>query len=212
MSQRRAVYLRNPGGYASVQNSRSHCTYKAGDSGKLGKQNFTRRAAACRVESLLCGGDTSIVRTRESSGCYQKIKLFLDLQCQERGRNGSVSVGIVRVERTLTPRVKHCSRTRAPQARHNRGTDLGTPDFQGRLQCGPKRASVRTGSELARWNALRNNPAPWARKSLAQHGAAGGVLGSVGNGSESRRDDGCSHTPSKRPALPSAAFGPLLVD
>ncbi len=44
---------------------------------------------------------------------------------------------------------------------------------------------------------LRKNPAPWARKSLAQHGAAGGVLGRVANVSESRRDDRCSHTPSK---------------
>src|SRR5664279_1674797 len=37
-----------------------------------------------------------------------------------------------------------------------------------------------------------SNPAPWARNNLAQHGAAGGVLGKVENRSESRRDGrGC---------------------
>jgi len=43
---------------------------------------------------------------------------------------------------------------------------------------------------------MGESAAPQARLSLAQHAAAGGVLGKVGNQSKSRRDGRGSHTDS----------------
>jgi hypothetical protein len=51
------------------------------------------------------------------------------------------------------------------------------------------------GLGICRWSLLAESPAPRARLSLAQHGAAGGVLGNGGNRSKSRRDARCSHLP-----------------
>ena len=51
------------------------------------------------------------------------------------------------------------------------------------------------------WNLLLKNPAPQERNSLAQHGAAGGMLGRAGNRSESRRDGRRSHACSYGPTL-----------
>jgi hypothetical protein len=46
---------------------------------------------------------------------------------------------------------------------------------------------VRTNFVFQRWNKRRKRRAPRTRNSLAQHAAAGGVLGKVGNETESRR-------------------------
>src|ERR1019366_8862441 len=58
---------------------------------------------------------------------------------------------------------------------------------------GAPRTIVIRGLSLERlrrsWYLPAKNPAPVARNSLAQHAAAGGVLGKAGNRSESRRDD-----------------------
>src|SRR5664280_1190336 len=57
---------------------------------------------------------------------------------------------------------------------------------------------------------IGENPAPSARQSLAQHGAAGGVLGRVGNRSESLQGRHSSHTPSSGPHYPRKRDIPIL--
>ena len=63
---------------------------------------------------------------------------------------------------------------------------------------------------LPRWKEADKNQPRMGRKSLAQHGAAGGVLGKRGNRSESRRDGRGCDTVSKVPdAYPSPGRGPF---
>src|SRR5664279_801068 len=72
------------------------------------------------------------------------------------------------------------------------------------------RVCVKTKGGICQWNLLAENPAPQGRHSLAQHGAAGGVLGRVGNRSESLQGRHSSHTPSSGPHYPRKRDIPIL--